>query len=189
MLLPYTENPFFSSSRSVNLDKNISATQAEIEEIRKGNIALAKQLPNVKSDNQLKSIELAALTSKATVDKVKYEAEREKQRKILSEFRIVEKQRQAELDGLKRQLAQQRAAYEHAQHVDADLTNRIATEFGNSKPLEEMMKEAKAEYDRLQITCLGLTDKLDSFTGPMTTNEIKLQELQEARKKILQQVQ
>lgn len=127
---------------------------------------------------------MEALKSKAAADKEKYDREKEKQQKILTEFRIVEEQRQIEIERMERQLSEQRTAYENAKRRDAELTDRITSEFGNCKPLDEM----KAELNGLKDVWSKLTGKVSSTVEAMHSNDTRLQELYEERDQILQQV-
>ncbi|XP_037050222.1 kinesin heavy chain-like [Bradysia coprophila] len=168
-------------SASTQLNEGFRTAETQIEKLRKGNVAMGEALGTVQADNKLKTAELAALRYRAAVIKEQYEREQEKQNQILSDFRTVEEQRNVEISRMERELTEQRTAYANLKQFDADLTDRIASEFGNDKSLEEMKKDAKAELNGLQDDWSRLTESVDVIAELMNSNEIKLQLLREAR--------
>ncbi|KAG4071308.1 hypothetical protein HA402_004012 [Bradysia odoriphaga] len=177
----FADQQKFLQSESAQLDEEFNTARAQIEKLRKGNVAMSEALTTVQADNHLKTAELAALRCRAAATREKYDREQEKQSQIMNDFRAVEEQRNIEIARMEQQLSEQRAAYDNLKRIDADLTDRIVSEFGNSKSLEEMLEDAKVEFNGLKGVWSRLTDSVDGIAASMNLSEMTLQQLQEVR--------
>lgn len=174
---------------SAKLDKVLADRQKEIQDIGDMISTKAEQLEAVKASNVTKRAELIETRSKYESDRVILERKAQENLKVKTEFEILAKKRKDEIDRLEGQLAEQRARYNDIKRTYTDLTDRITSEFGNSKSPEEMTIEARTECQALELKRSTLSETIDIICKSMQLNESKLTDLNTAKEGVLRRVQ
>lgn len=173
---------------SVELDKVISDRQTEIRQLHDRISTKSSVLEATKLANSLTAVELTKLRSRTEAVRAKADKKKQENLEIMSEFKTVRKMRKEEIGRTERRIVEQMVDYNNAKKVHTDIVDRIHSQFGNTKSLEETTVQASQKLKSLEAKSSQLIDTVDILCQTVQSFRNKVEQLELADQEFLRQV-